>query len=343
MAILTSDAPGCSGRRHCRSCCGIQASVTEISNRKSQIVNSKSQIVNNQSQLVNRQYKSTIDNRQSAMDITLIGVTLLSFAMAIALSVVVWRLLRDERRRSEARVAALADMMSRSASESVHSASQTFRALIVTPEARRKAPPVEPRPARPLDLPLHEPAAPVSSLAPSMGSMFSEQEHSSPWKGRAAVMAGLALVAAAGLFLTLTLRDRARAQAAGSAGTRSAVAATAPLELLSLRDAHDENRLTISGVVQNPRNGGMLRQVTVTAQVFDTAGTLLASGQALLDVTALGPGDNSAFVVSVPVSGAVARYRIGFRGEDGRVIAHVDKRQRGAVAAAVRQMAPTQL
>jgi hypothetical protein len=266
--------------------------------------------------------------------------------MAIALSVVVWRLLRDERRRSEARVAALADMMTRSASESVHSASQTFRALIVTPEARRKAAAIEPRPSRSLDLPLHEPAAPVAPSGPpmgSMGSMFSEQPHTSPWKGRAAVMAALALVAATALFLTLTLRDRARTQAAGSPGALSAAAAAAPLELLSLRDAHDQNRLTISGVVQNPRNGGMLKQVTVTAQVFDSAGTLLASAQALIDITALGPGDDSPFVVSVPVSGAVARYRIGFRGEDGRVIAHVDKRQRGAVAAAARRIGATEL
>ena len=50
-------------------------------------------------------------------------------------------------------------------------------------------------------------------------------------------------------------------------------------------------------------------------------------------LTSLAPGDDSPFVVSVPVTAAVARYRIGFRGEDGRVIAHVDKRQQGPVAA----------
>jgi len=33
------------------------------------------------------------------------------------------------------------------------------------------------------------------------------------------------------------------------------------------------------------------------------------------------------------VSETVARYRIGFRSEDGRVIAHVDKRQQGPIAA----------
>ena len=34
--------------------------------------------------------------------------------------------------------------------------------------------------------------------------------------------------------------------------------------------------------------------------------------------------------MSVPVTETVARYRIGFRGEDGRVIAHVDKRQQAS-------------
>ena len=42
------------------------------------------------------------------MDTTLVGVTLLSLAMAAALSVIVWRMLRNERARSEARVTALA-------------------------------------------------------------------------------------------------------------------------------------------------------------------------------------------------------------------------------------------
>ena len=85
--------------------------------------------------------------------------------------------------------------------------------------------------------------------------------------------------------------------------------------------------------MQNPRSGAPLSRVTVTAFAFDDKGAFLASGRALIDVTALSPGDESPFVVSVPVTETVARYRIGFRGEDGRVIAHVDKRQQAAVAA----------
>jgi hypothetical protein len=266
------------------------------------------------------------------MDTTLVGVTLLSMAMAIALSVVVWRLLRTERRRSEARVAALADMMARSTTDGGSSrANFSERRLdaIVAPRPPAPAAPVaEPRASRALDLPLHE-TEPVLS-AP----LFSEPEQSSPWRGRAVIMSAIALALAAGLLVTLTVRDRGRAQHATDSSTANApsVAAGAPLELLSLREARDASGLTITGVVQNPRNGAMLKQVTVTAFAFDANGAFLASGQALLDITALAPGDESPFVVSVPLTGTVARYRIGFRGEDGRVIAHVDKRQRGAVA-----------
>jgi hypothetical protein len=71
----------------------------------------------------------------------------------------------------------------------------------------------------------------------------------------------------------------------------------------------------------------------VTAYTFDDKGSFLASGRALIDVTALAPGDESPFVVSVPVTDTVARYRIGFRDEAGRVIAHVDKRRQATVAA----------
>jgi hypothetical protein len=61
-------------------------------------------------------------------------------------------------------------------------------------------------------------------------------------------------------------------------------------------------------------------------------GAILASGRAPLDFTSLAPGDESPFLVTVPVNGRVARYRIGFRTEDGGIIGHVDKRHADAVA-----------
>jgi hypothetical protein len=240
------------------------------------------------------------------VDTTLVTVTVLSMGMAAALSVIVWRMLRVERQRTDARVASLT-MLAAAKSQTVA------------------------RPA--LDIPIRQ-APEIAASAP----MFGEREHASPWMARVGVMAGLALAGAAVVFFTLASAARGaptRVKAPGGPGAASQQVATVPagLELLSLRDSRQAGSLTITGLVQNPRNGSPLSRVTVTAYAFDDKGAFLASGRALIDVTALSPGDESPFVVTVPVAETVARYRIGFRTEDGRVIAHVDRRQSGPIAA----------
>jgi hypothetical protein len=90
--------------------------------------------------------------------------------------------------------------------------------------------------------------------------------------------------------------------------------------------------LKITGLVQNPRQGAPLTRITATAMLFGSDGTFLASGRAPLDFSTLRPGDESGFVITVPVSAPVARYRVGFRAEDGRIIGHVDRRLTGTIA-----------
>src|SRR6266550_2633075 len=114
------------------------------------------------------------------MDTTLVTVTLLSMAMAAALSVIVWRMLRDERQRSEARVTALTAMAS---------------------GPGRPAPASDRRPAA-IDLPIRQAAVVVSA------PLFAEPEHSSPWGHRFAVMAGVALVLASAILFALTANNR---------------------------------------------------------------------------------------------------------------------------------------
>lgn len=236
------------------------------------------------------------------MDSTLVTVTLLSMGMAAALSVIVWRMLRDERQRSDARVAVLAGMAARPSAPS------------------RSA----------IDLPMRSAAANAPVVS---SSLFEEHHEPSPWGHRFAVMFGIALVLTSAVFFTLSASasktTTAAAAAAASAGTP---AAATGLELISLRDSRQSGSLTITGLVRNPVGGAPMQRVSVTAYTFDDKGSFLASGRALLDVTSLAAGDESPFVVSVPVTDTVARYRIGFRGEDGHVIAHVDKRQQGPIA-----------
>jgi hypothetical protein len=241
------------------------------------------------------------------MDTTLVTVTVLSMGMAAALSVIVWRMLRLEHQRTNARVASL-----RLAARTAEPEREVLQDAVA-------------------DLPILGTAAAATS-----GALFVERERPSPWAARLGVMTALALIGASIFLFALSARARARAPHPAAPATRATQAAAsipAGLELLSLRDSRQAGTLTITGLVQNPRGGMPMSRVSVAAYAFDDAGAFLASGRALLDVTALAPGDESPFVVTVPVTDSVARYRIGFRDDAGRVIAHVDRRQSGPVAA----------
>ena len=262
------------------------------------------------------------------MDTTLVGVTLLSMAMAASLSVIVWRMLRDERQRGEARIVQLAIASGNRASRGP--LQPPLGTSLGSSDDRGQRGDV----SAASELPLREGPRATAPL-------FVEPEQSSPWGRRFAVMAGLGLVVASVILVSLTADGRAIARRPAAPGHATAAAAqpgvtpaaAIGLELRSLRDSRQPGSLTITGLVQNPRGAPALSRVTVTAYAFDDKGSFLASGRALIDVSALAPGDESPFVVSVPVTETVARYRIGFRGDDGRVIAHIDKCQQAPVTA----------
>ena len=177
------------------------------------------------------------------MDTTLVTVTLLSMAMAASLSVIVWRMLRVERERSEARIVALTSMAARPANHAPRAATPSLR--VSTPAPRVSAPTpraahVEPRDVEPRDLDLEIRQTPESGNV-SATPMFAEREVSSPWGGRLAVMAGLGLIVASVILFSLTAAGRSTGEnRAGAAPTPAAQpapnAVVAGLELLSLRD-----------------------------------------------------------------------------------------------------------
>jgi hypothetical protein len=109
------------------------------------------------------------------------------------------------------------------------------------------------------------------------------------------------------------------------------------LELLSLQHAQEDGTLVISGLVQNPRGSAPLAGVQATVVLFAADGATLATSRAPIDFTTLAPGDESSFLIRIPAAGAVARYRVGFRGGDDSVLGHVDRRNNETVA---RRQAP---
>ena len=266
------------------------------------------------------------------MDAMLLTVTGISLALAAGMGVLLARMLRDEKRRSDARVALLSELAGEPAAATVRPSRPLPRRPAETREPIRVQPVTASEPfARETatldDFVLQADVVPKDIAASH--DLFHEQDAPSPWPRRLAVSAGMAAVIVV-LFLGWSAvgRDAPESMAANAA----AAVETAPLELLSLRHAQENGMLTVSGLVQNPRTGKTLSQVKATLFVFGPGGSFLTSGRAPIDFTALGPGEESPFVIRVPVSGEVARYRVGFRGDDDRVLAHVDRRSADAIA-----------
>lgn len=244
------------------------------------------------------------------MDTVLTAVAAIALAVAAAMGVMLAKLVREERRRSEARVQALTEMTAE---------------RVASPPARApRAEFVTVAPSRAEDAVIR-PSAALAEV-----ELFAERERSSPWGTRFAVIGALAaIVVLVGIVVASRSDERPAETPTATAAT---VAQPAPLELLSLRYEQQGDRMVITGLVRNPSGAAVLAHVTATAFLFGSDGTFLASGRAPLDYTTLAAGDESPFVISVPVSGTVARYRVGFRGEDGRVLAHVDRRAMGTLA-----------
>jgi len=232
------------------------------------------------------------------MDVTLILVTLLSLALAAVMTVVSWRLAREERRRSEARVAALA---------------------------------TEIQPTG--DLPLQQ-RTPVATANDMFASTTEGPRSSSP--AAAMVVGAVAvLLVAAFVWSSGSRSSAASSPQSSAAANRGAVAAPAnrnepnavsvPLELTALTHERDANRLTVRGLVRNPASGGAVRGITAVVFLFDRSGDFVTSGRAPID--ALPPGAESSFAVTIPDVKDVGRYRVSFRTDD-RILPHVDRRER---------------
>jgi hypothetical protein len=278
------------------------------------------------------------------MDTVLLAVTILSLAMAVAMAFIVAKLMRDERARSEARVSALTAMAAQPASDgpiapplaaaapsprvvatnSLFSAEALGRRRIADAPQAAKGTRLE-------DLDLR----PETDTVAGVSHLFEEAAAPSPW-GRRFVVIGALVAVMATIGIAISMKSGPASSTPPStvaaAPQQPAVPAGAPLELVSLHHRQEAQRLVITGLVQNPRTSGAISHVVATAFLFGPDGGFLTSSRAPLDFTTLAPGDESAFLVSVPVTQPVARYRIGFRTEDGRVIEHVDKRAPDALA-----------
>lgn len=235
------------------------------------------------------------------MELTLIVITLLSTTLAVAMSFVAWQAARNERLRSEARVAMLAaDIRSTDA-----------------------------------DLPLGIVGGATSN------DLFASAQQPEAARSRLAAVAGagaLVVGLAAALVVVSSRPDRSAtgsiaAGTSASSSRLSAESAARPaspaeqaLELVALGHERNTDSLTIRGVVRNPPRGMSMNQLTAVVMLFNREGGFLASGRAAVQETSLGPGAETTFVVTITGVHEVGRYRVSFRTDD-RIAPHVDRRR----------------
>ena len=247
------------------------------------------------------------------MEAVLLTITLLSLMIAVFASVLAWRVMRGERLRSEARIAALAADLNAAEDE------RPIR--------------LDPAPARPDPVPFDD--APVAAPA----GMFAEKPHEhSAFRLVSAVGVAALIVAAIIVGLVVTSDgpsqppvERANADTSVPAPP-NVPAPNVTLELIALSHEREADRLTVRGIVRGLPAVPDQRPLTAVVLLFNREGTFLASGRADVQSAPIDPAGERTFVVTVPSAGDVGRYRVSFR-SDEHIVPHVDKRaQPGTLA-----------
>jgi hypothetical protein len=278
------------------------------------------------------------------MDMLLLGITVVSLIVAFVMSVTAMRLMRDDKQRSSARVAALslaaaAPDLGERTSSSLQDGLQEFSAPKPGPKAPWSAPKIVPAPiaitAPAAELPLNQPQSrlqPERPSAPEVGIT-----HASGFLGAADVQreegGRQKTLAFAAVVLFLVLSGGLVWMMSGPRGTTAqAMGPNAPLELVSLTHQRQNDKLAVSGLVRNPSAGKPIEKLSAVVFLFDKSGTFVTSSRANVDFLKLGAGDESPFVVSLDAPATVARYRVSFRTDEG-IVPHIDRRTDAPVAA----------
>jgi len=240
--------------------------------------------------------------------IFLLVVTLASLLLAGIMSVIAWRVSGNERHRSDARIAALA--------EDIHAGVEP---AVIASAAESG---VMPRWDEEL---LSLPDLPTCHVRDFRPGLFAPPPPSR--LRRDALLAGAALVFAAAVSIATIGSGQLRRAPRVEDSTVASIVAPAALELVALGHERVGDQLTVRGTVRNP-SSTEIDYLTAVVLLLTPEGDLLASGRAAIDASVLGPGAESTFVVTLPGAGDVGRYRISFRTGD-LVIAHVDRRHEG--------------
>lgn len=271
------------------------------------------------------------------MDFALAAVTIFSLTLTVAMAIVTWRLVREERRRSIARIAALAAELERTRSASVpdraaHAEPVAVRTPVTLTPPPMPTPAIVPAPV--IDLPIRPAATQRAegTLYRTSSELFAAPDADERWP-RLAGAIGMAGFVVAAVVMTMILAFPQGEVVGDPLAGAEALAKARPnqptaLELVALGHEQTGAMLSISGSIRRPGPGRELRNLFVMAMGFDRGGSMIASGRSPVDRTKPG-SDELGFSVTIPAQG-VTRYRISFL-DGASTVAHIDRRG-GAVA-----------
>ena len=261
------------------------------------------------------------------MEFALATVTILSLLMTLTMGVVTWRLVHEERRRSAARLAALAAELrdsgraerARAYAPAAPGAATVEPRAVATPQPPYTSVDAPPHPATVdaiVDAPLRPSGAPSQAAA---GCLFGAPVESTSTLGNRFAALGAAAALVVGVISVALFAFSGRAPEPASTQQ-----ARPPVELLVLDHDTQGSFLAINGSVRNPAGAAPADQLAVMAMAFDETGAMVARGRAPVELLSLPPGAASSFAVQVPAAG-VSRYRITFLIDD-TTVPHVDRR-----------------
>src|SRR6187431_1156643 len=231
------------------------------------------------------------------MDIILLGITIVSLVVALVMSVAAWRLMRDEKRRSAARVAALS--VAASAPDPLAQfAPQVEKPAVKAPWARTPFDSTDSAAAKsaslrtqaaplaPSELPLNQPAhrrlgeggashpSPEREVVTHASGFLGATELPRDNGGRQKTLAFAAVM----LFVVLS--GGLVWMMSGPEGTSAAaVGPNSPLELVSLSHQRLNSKLAVSGLVRNPTAGKPIDHLSAVVFLFDKTGTFVTSSR----------------------------------------------------------------
>jgi hypothetical protein len=249
------------------------------------------------------------------MDGVLVAITLVSLGATGAVLTYAARLIREERMRSTARVAALRADIGPVGRRPPGTGAPTLEDTALSGGRGRWD-----------DVPVRRADREAESHAESGLFQSTSTAETTAARWLVPLIGAAVVVLALGAIYVLSGRSDAGADSA------RAVVKNPPLELVTLKHARSGDTLTVSGVVRNPADGVERRQVTAVVFLFDRHGSFLASGRAPLDSQALAAGDESPFQITIREARDVSRYRVSFRTGDD-MLPHVDRRDAGRPAA----------